>query len=65
MLLLMQRSADVVCCDATLRTSPSSGQATTQFLLALWSPCLPLRGSVSQIKTRAVLIIARNAVLSL
>lgn len=27
-------------------TIPSSGQATTDTLLALYTPCLPLRGSV-------------------
>jgi hypothetical protein len=35
-----------------LRTSPSSGQATIGFRLALYTPCLPLKGSDIRIEKR-------------
>jgi hypothetical protein len=41
----MQRSVDVAYGEATLRTHPSSGQATVDSALIAKSPCLPLRGS--------------------
>ncbi len=41
-----RQSASVDCQEATLRTSPWSGQATTRILLQLYTSCLPLRGSV-------------------
>ena len=46
----MRRSADVAYGEATLRTHPSSGQATVDSALIAKSPCLPLRGSVDVAK---------------
>jgi len=52
----MRRSADVAYGEATLRTHPSSGQATVDSAPIAKSPCLPLRGSVGKTKALPGLI---------
>ena len=49
MLLVQLKSAKVSSGKATLRTSPSSGQAAISALLSLHTHCLPLRGSVRRL----------------